>query len=219
MAAETEPEIGGIVLAAGEGARFGGPKQLAELDGRPLLEHAFARCSPCPRSTRSSSCSARTPTRSARRSTCSGAESSSATDWADGQSASLRAGLARAAATPTRWSSTLGDQPCITPQVIAARARRSAAGDRAVRATYDGAPGPPRAARAARCSTPSPSCAATRARATLLERPRRVYACEAGRPRATRRDVDTPERPGGRVDEARAVLRRRRADRRRSGRR
>ena len=41
MAAETEPEIGGIVLAAGEGKRFGGVKQIAKLDGRPLLEHAI----------------------------------------------------------------------------------------------------------------------------------------------------------------------------------
>ena len=32
--------IGGIVLAAGAGTRFGSAKQLAELDGRPLLEHA-----------------------------------------------------------------------------------------------------------------------------------------------------------------------------------
>ena len=32
--------IGGLVLAAGEGRRFGGPKQLAELDGVPLLQHA-----------------------------------------------------------------------------------------------------------------------------------------------------------------------------------
>ena len=28
------------MLAAGEGKRFGGPKQVAVLDGRPLLEHA-----------------------------------------------------------------------------------------------------------------------------------------------------------------------------------
>ena len=31
-----------LVLAAGEGRRFGGPKQLAPLRGRPLLAHAVA---------------------------------------------------------------------------------------------------------------------------------------------------------------------------------
>src|SRR6185437_10811575 len=35
-------EIGALVLAAGEGRRFGGTKQLAELDGRPLLSYALA---------------------------------------------------------------------------------------------------------------------------------------------------------------------------------
>ena len=34
--------VGGLVLAAGEGSRFGGTKQLAPLGGRPLLEHALA---------------------------------------------------------------------------------------------------------------------------------------------------------------------------------
>jgi molybdenum cofactor cytidylyltransferase len=34
--------ISGIVLAAGRGARFGGTKQLALLDGRPLVLHAVA---------------------------------------------------------------------------------------------------------------------------------------------------------------------------------
>jgi CTP:molybdopterin cytidylyltransferase MocA len=33
--------IAGLVLAAGAGTRFGQPKQLAELDGRPLLEHSI----------------------------------------------------------------------------------------------------------------------------------------------------------------------------------
>ena len=33
--------IAGIVLAAGSGSRFGGTKQLAQLDGIPLLEHAL----------------------------------------------------------------------------------------------------------------------------------------------------------------------------------
>jgi CTP:molybdopterin cytidylyltransferase MocA len=32
-------ELAFIVLAAGAGRRFGGPKQLAPLDGRPLLQH------------------------------------------------------------------------------------------------------------------------------------------------------------------------------------
>ena len=33
--------IGGVVLAAGGASRFGSPKQLAELDGVPLLQHAI----------------------------------------------------------------------------------------------------------------------------------------------------------------------------------
>lgn len=34
----------GIVLAAGEGRRFGGAKVLASLDGRPLLQHVLDTC-------------------------------------------------------------------------------------------------------------------------------------------------------------------------------
>jgi molybdenum cofactor cytidylyltransferase len=33
--------ISGIVLAAGEGRRFGGTKQLASVDGKPLAQHAI----------------------------------------------------------------------------------------------------------------------------------------------------------------------------------
>ena len=33
--------VGGLILAAGEGRRFGATKQLAELRGRPLLEYAL----------------------------------------------------------------------------------------------------------------------------------------------------------------------------------
>ena len=33
--------VGGLVLAAGSSSRFGSPKALAELDGRPLLQHVL----------------------------------------------------------------------------------------------------------------------------------------------------------------------------------
>ena len=33
--------IGAVVLAAGASTRFGSPKALAELDGRPILEHVL----------------------------------------------------------------------------------------------------------------------------------------------------------------------------------
>jgi molybdenum cofactor cytidylyltransferase len=35
------PQIGGLILAAGEARRFGGQKLLAPLDGRPLLQHVI----------------------------------------------------------------------------------------------------------------------------------------------------------------------------------
>ena len=40
--------IGCLVLAAGAGSRFGGPKQLAPLAGRPLLEHALRAAAAAP---------------------------------------------------------------------------------------------------------------------------------------------------------------------------
>ena len=44
MRRPAEPDIAGVVVAAGRSSRFGGsrPKQFLLLDGRPLLEHAVA---------------------------------------------------------------------------------------------------------------------------------------------------------------------------------
>ena len=39
---EQQQPVAAVVLAAGESRRFGGAKQLAELDGRTLLEHVLA---------------------------------------------------------------------------------------------------------------------------------------------------------------------------------
>jgi CTP:molybdopterin cytidylyltransferase MocA len=40
---EAEPPVAAVVLAAGESRRFGGPKQLATLGDRALLEHVLER--------------------------------------------------------------------------------------------------------------------------------------------------------------------------------
>ncbi len=64
-----------------------------------------------------------------------------APDWDDGQSASLKRGVA-AAADADAVAVTLGDQPFITPAVIAG-ALGQLEGFDAVRATYDGVPGHP----------------------------------------------------------------------------
>ena len=64
-----------------------------------------------------------------------------AEDWADGQAASLRRGLAAAGAADAVVI-TLGDQPFITPQVIRA-ALDQLDGYDAVRALYGDLPGHP----------------------------------------------------------------------------
>ena len=132
--------IGGLVLAAGAATRFGAPKQLAELDGTPLLEHAL-----------------RTMTAASVGRVVvvlgSGAEEITATvdlhgadvlvcsRWDEGQSASLACGLAELASCEAVVV-TLGDQPRMSPDAIrrVIAARNGAA---AVRATYGGDPGHP----------------------------------------------------------------------------
>jgi molybdenum cofactor cytidylyltransferase len=130
--------IGGLVLAAGEGSRFGGPKQLAELDGRPLLEHALVAMSGLDRvvvvlGAHADEVRARVNFGRAEPVLCE--------DWASGQAASLRAGLA-ALGDVEAAVVTLGDQPRITPEVIAF-AISNFDGSRPVRATYKGRPGHP----------------------------------------------------------------------------
>jgi CTP:molybdopterin cytidylyltransferase MocA len=130
--------VGGLILAAGEGRRFGGTKQLARFEGRPLLEHALeAMSGVSPRVVvlghAAEEILARVDLHGASPVVCEG--------WADGQSASLRCGLA-ALGDVDAVVVVLGDQPGITPEAIEAIA--AAGGDEeAVRATYDGVPGHP----------------------------------------------------------------------------
>ncbi len=133
--------IGGLILAAGKGSRFGGRKQLADLDGRPLLEHAILAMTASPVSrvavvlgSGAESVVARVDFH--------GAEPILCERWEEGQSASLACGLAELPGCEAVVV-TLGDLPHLSTnairRVIAARGE----GIEAVRANYSGAPGHP----------------------------------------------------------------------------
>lgn len=135
--------VAGLVLAAGAGTRFGGAKQLAELDGRPLLEHALAAMRSAPVEPVAVVLGAGSEAIAAVVD-MHGAEPIVCSDWEDGQSASLRTGvdaLARAGADAVVV--TLGDQPRIAARAIAAVVAGRGGGAQAVRATYGGVPGHP----------------------------------------------------------------------------
>jgi CTP:molybdopterin cytidylyltransferase MocA len=133
--------IVGLLLAAGAGTRFGKPKQLAELDGRPLLEHSIAAlvASPVERVVVVLGANADDVIAAI---DAQGAEFVVCERWDEGQSASLACGLAEVSDCEAVVI-TLGDQPRLSPEavrrVIAARAE----GVDAVRATYAGEPGHP----------------------------------------------------------------------------
>jgi len=137
--------IAAVVLAAGSGSRFGaGAKQLAELDGIPLLEHAL-------RAVEAVSAIGRIVVVLGARADeiragvdFGEAEPVVCVDWEEGQAASLRCGIA-AVADAEAVVLTLGDMPRITPQVIARFADLAAehGAQARARAVYDGRPGHP----------------------------------------------------------------------------
>jgi molybdenum cofactor cytidylyltransferase len=125
--------IGALVLAAGEGRRFRGTKQLAQLEGRPLLEHALAAVEGVsPRVVvlghAADAIRSQVDLHGARPVVCP--------DWAEGQAASLRCGLA-ALADVDAVLVVLGDQPGVTAAAVEA-VIAAAEDEDAVRATYDG---------------------------------------------------------------------------------
>jgi molybdenum cofactor cytidylyltransferase len=137
-----EETVGGIILAAGAGSRFGGPKQLARLNGRPLLEHAIEAMLAVPAiwpvivvlGAHAEEIREHVGFGEARPTLCS--------DWERGQSASLRTGVSAVGPVDAAVI-TLGDQPFITPQVIAGMLDHRSERYDAVRATYSGEPGHP----------------------------------------------------------------------------
>jgi molybdenum cofactor cytidylyltransferase len=134
--------ICGLILAAGGGTRFGErPKLLAELEGRPLLQHAVgAQCgvSELERvvvvlGAHAEEVLARVDLMRAEPVVCE--------RWAEGQSLSLRRGIEYLTDGPEvrKVIVTLGDQPRMTSELIA-RFVGEAPGTRAV---YGGRPGHP----------------------------------------------------------------------------
>ncbi len=132
--------IGGLVLAAGAATRFGAPKQLADLDGRPLLEHSLRamRAAPVGRVVVVLGSGADHVIASV---DLHGADAIVCSRWAEGQSASLACGLAELASCEAVVV-TLGDQPRVSPDAIR-RVIAERNGAAAVRATYGGGPGHP----------------------------------------------------------------------------
>jgi molybdenum cofactor cytidylyltransferase len=133
--------IGGLVLAAGAGTRFGSAKQLAELDGRPLLEHAILAmtASPVGRVVVVLGSGAEEVLAAV---DMHGAEGIVNERWDEGQSASLACGLAELANCEAVVV-TLGDQPRVSPEAIGRVIAARGDGAAAVRATYHGEPGHP----------------------------------------------------------------------------
>ena len=132
----------GLILAAGAGRRFGGTKQLADLRGRPLLEYAIEAMLAVPALDPVLVVLGHAADEILERVDFGEAEVVVCEEWERGQASSLRQRHRRAAPTRTPRSITLGDQPFITPQVIAG-ALDQLGGCDAVRATYDGKPGHP----------------------------------------------------------------------------
>lgn len=181
--------VAGLVLAAGAGRRFGGPKQLALLGGRPLLEHALAAVTAVEAlarvvvvlGARAGDVLAAVDLHGAEPVVCEG--------WAEGQAASLRAGVAAVGDTGAVLVA-LGDQPFITPEVVAGVLDRRAAPYAAVRATYNGVRGHPVLLERAVLDRVPGLRGDVGARDLLHDLPVREWECG---PLCDPTDIDTPE--------------------------
>jgi CTP:molybdopterin cytidylyltransferase MocA len=109
--------VAGLLLAAGAGSRLGQPKALLEVDGTSLLAHgitvlAAAGCDPVIAVLGAAASEART--------FADGAVVVVADDWAEGQGASLRAGLRAVSDTEAdAVVITLVDEPLLTATAVA----------------------------------------------------------------------------------------------------
>jgi molybdenum cofactor cytidylyltransferase len=131
--------IAGLILAAGEGRRFGtSPKLMAEIGGRPLLEHAIRAQCAVPELERVLVVLGAHAEQITLAVDFGRAQALVCDQFSRGQSASLRTGLTELSGAE-RVIVTLGDQPLITSEAIS-RMLDEPSGSRAV---YGGVPGHP----------------------------------------------------------------------------
>lgn len=142
--------IAGALLAAGASRRFPCTKQLADLNGRPLLEHALRAMTEAEELERVIVVLGANAPEILRRVRLGRATPVICAGWREGIAASLRAAVASLpGADPLVVA--VGDQPGLTPAAIRAvlQALRDAPPARAARAVYAGEPGHPVAMRRA----------------------------------------------------------------------
>ena len=130
--------IGGLVLAAGAGRRFGGPKVLVEVDGERWVDRAV-------RVLREGGAESIVVVVGAAPVEVPGADSVVANpDWAEGMGSSLRAGLAAAALEAcSALVVLLVDQPGVEPAAVRRMIAAHEAGAELAVATYGGERGHP----------------------------------------------------------------------------
>ena len=133
--------IAGVVLAAGAGTRFGGRKQVASVDGRPLLAHAVDALRSAPVGDRVVVLGAYAD-EIAGEVDLEGVRTVVCASYEEGQSASLRCAL-DAVPDASALLVLLGDQPWVSARAAAAVIAARRPGADAVRATYAGTPGHP----------------------------------------------------------------------------
>ncbi len=134
--------ICGLILAAGDGTRFGpGSKLLADLGGRPVLDYAIAAQCSVPALERVAIVLGAEADRILETVDLKRAEPVICPDWQDGQAASLRCGMSFLfeQAGASRVVVTLGDAPLIGSTAVA----RFAGEPPGTRALWHGRPGHP----------------------------------------------------------------------------
>lgn len=131
--------VHGIVLAAGAGRRYGGPKALVTDDRGPWLARSVAAL-------RAGGCATVTVVLGAAPEAAAlvpDVRLVIAEDWAEGMGASLRRALADVPAEAATVVVTLVDLPDVGGDVVRRLLDRAAGAAALARASYDGAPGHP----------------------------------------------------------------------------